>query len=70
MMPGGFWLTVASTLTPSFGAWSAYSTDPVNDPYSGLNEPGFLASFGMSSQAIILGIYNLTMMTQLGSMCA
>ena len=33
-------------MTPGFGAWSAYAADPVQNPYAGLTDPGFLASFG------------------------
>lgn len=42
---GGFWLTFASTLTPFYNAFGAYSPDPTK-PAEGLNSPAFAASFG------------------------
>ncbi|KAL8769710.1 MAG: hypothetical protein Q9209_004326 [Squamulea sp. 1 TL-2023] len=42
---GGFWFTLGSTLTPSFNAYGAYSSDP-SKPYEGLTSAGFHASYG------------------------
>jgi len=41
---GGFWLAFATTLTPFYNAYGAYST--TNNPLDGLNTTGFNASFG------------------------
>ncbi|KAH7129761.1 GPR1/FUN34/yaaH family-domain-containing protein [Dactylonectria estremocensis] len=41
---GAFWFTFGATLTPSYGAYAAYATDP-QDPLSGLTSPQFQASF-------------------------
>jgi hypothetical protein len=43
---GGFWLTMGASLAPGFCSFAAYSSDPLGNPYQGLTEPGFLASFG------------------------
>ena len=37
---GGFWLTLGSTLTPSFNAFNTYGDN-------GLQSPGFYAAFGL-----------------------
>lgn len=42
---GGFWFTLASTLTPFFNAYGAYASDPTK-PYEGLASEGFHASYG------------------------
>jgi len=42
---GAFWLSNASTLTPAFNVYGAYSPDPTA-PYEGLDSPVFFASFG------------------------
>ncbi|KAI4144818.1 MAG: hypothetical protein LQ341_002551 [Variospora aurantia] len=42
---GGFWLTLGSTLTPSFNAYGAYAKDPT-EPWEGLTSDGFHASYG------------------------
>lgn len=42
---GAFFMSFAVTLTPSFDAFGAYSSDPAN-PAEGLMAPGFNASFG------------------------
>jgi len=48
---GGFWLTFASTLTPFYNAFGAYSPDPTK-PAEGLTSPAFAASFGMFTGAL------------------
>lgn len=45
MLPGGFWFTLGSTLTPGFNAFSTYSGDNYG---GGLQSPGFHAAFGSS----------------------
>jgi succinate-acetate transporter protein len=42
---GGFWLSLAGTLVPSFAAYSSYAPTADN-PATGLQTPGFQASFG------------------------
>jgi hypothetical protein len=39
---------MGSTLVPGFGAWAAYAENPIENPYQGLNDPSYLASFGQS----------------------
>lgn len=49
MAYGAFWLTFAYTIEPSYVAYISYATDPTNAATastSGLNSPGFNASFG------------------------
>ena len=41
---GGFWFAFATTLTPFYNAYGAYST--IDNPVDGLNTAGFNASFG------------------------
>lgn len=41
---GGFWFAFATTLTPFYNAYGAYS--PTNSPLDGLATTGFNASFG------------------------
>ena len=48
---GGFWFTLGATLTPAFGAYAEYATDP-NNPSTGLTSPGFHASYGEMSLPI------------------
>lgn len=42
---GGYFLSFGATLTPSFGAFLAYSPDPSN-PAAGIETPGFLSGLG------------------------
>lgn len=42
---GSFYFTFGFTLQPSWGAFQAYASDPVTDPYAGQHSPEFLASF-------------------------
>lgn len=44
---GGFWLSFAATLTPSFAAFASYAPEPLTAPAEGLTTQGFNASFGM-----------------------
>lgn len=37
---------MGSTLVPGTVSWAAYAKDPINDPYAGLSDPSYLASFG------------------------
>lgn len=61
--PGCFYLTLAATLQPFYGAYAAYSPSPT-DPTAGLETEGFNASFGSSTPAFVqqffLGYKNLT----------
>lgn len=49
---GCFYLTLATTLTPFYGAYAAYSPSP-SDPAAGLATEGFNASFGSSTLTFI-----------------
>lgn len=42
---GGFWLSFAATLTPSFAAFASYAAEPLAEPAEGLVTQGFNASF-------------------------
>jgi len=42
---GGFWLSFAATLTPSFAAFASYAPEPLTAPAEGLTTQGFNASF-------------------------
>lgn len=42
---GGYFLSFGATLTPSFGAFLAYSPDPTM-PAEGIETPGFLSGLG------------------------
>ncbi|KAL2205720.1 GPR1/FUN34/YaaH-class plasma membrane protein [Sarocladium strictum] len=42
---GGFWLSFAATLTPSFAAYATYAAEPLTAPGEGLATRGFNASF-------------------------
>lgn len=42
---GGFFLSFAATLTPTFAAYASYSSDPLTKPTEGLATRGFNASF-------------------------
>jgi succinate-acetate transporter protein len=44
MFLGAFWLGLAATLQPFYGAYGNYSSDPSN-PALGLSNPDFYASF-------------------------
>lgn len=49
MAYGAFWLTFAYTIEPSYVAYISYATDPTSAATastSGLQSPGFNASFG------------------------
>ncbi|KAF4592320.1 hypothetical protein GQ602_002619 [Ophiocordyceps camponoti-floridani] len=41
---GGFWLSYAATLNPSFAAFSSYAGPNAQSPAEGLSSPGFLSS--------------------------
>ncbi|PHH75318.1 hypothetical protein CDD80_2474 [Ophiocordyceps camponoti-rufipedis] len=41
---GGFWLSYAATLNPSFAAFSSYAGPTAHSPAEGLATPGFLSS--------------------------
>lgn len=43
---GGFWLSFAATLTPSFAAYASYAAEPLTEPAEGLTTRGFNSSFG------------------------
>jgi succinate-acetate transporter protein len=43
---GGFSLSYASTLVPSFAAYAYYAPQSENNPAAGLQTGGFQASFG------------------------
>ena len=43
---GGFWLTLGSTLTPAFNAYSAYAPPDPGSTTPGITSTGFHASFG------------------------
>ncbi|KAH8694317.1 GPR1/FUN34/yaaH family-domain-containing protein, partial [Talaromyces proteolyticus] len=43
---GGFWLSFAGTLVPSFAAYAYYAPQDENNPAAGLQTGGFQASFG------------------------
>ncbi|OBT69691.1 hypothetical protein VE03_00835 [Pseudogymnoascus sp. 23342-1-I1] len=49
---GCFYLTLAATLQPSYGAYAAYSPSPT-DPAAGLATEGFNASFGSSTPTFV-----------------
>lgn len=49
---GCFYLTLAATLQPFYGAYAAYSPSPT-DPAAGLKTEGFNASFGSSTPAFV-----------------
>lgn len=42
---GGFWLSFAGTLTPSFAAYATYAAEPLTNPAEGLTTKGFNSSF-------------------------
>lgn len=42
---GSFWFSFAATLTPSFGAYAAYSPTPNTNPSAGATQPAFESSF-------------------------
>lgn len=58
---GAYWFAFAGTLTPSFGAFAAYSSDPTGKPTAGLTTPGFQASFAFF--LLSMGIVSLDYFT-------